>query len=85
MSGRSGRDITSALNKILTQLAIEYEFTELILWSDSCVPQNWYAFISSAVQHFLHNYPNIKKMIKKYSVPGRSCVQEVDNAHGVIE
>lgn len=85
ISGRSGNDLASALYKILTHLAIEHEFTELILWSDSCVPQNRNSFISCAVQNFLHKHPNIKKITMKYSVPGHSCIQEVDNAHSLIE
>ena len=87
MSGRSGNDIASALCKILIQLAIEHEFTELILWSASCVSQNRNSFISCALQTILDNNSNIKNITVKYSysVPGHSCIQEVDNAHSVTE
>lgn len=85
ISGRSGNDISSALFKILNAVADEHEFTEIILWSDSCVPQNRNSFISCAVQNFLHQHSYVKKVTLKYSVPGHSCIQEVDNAHSVIE
>jgi hypothetical protein len=85
LSGRSGNDLASALYKILGKVAEEHEFTELILWSDSCVPQNRNSFISCAVQNFLHEHPHVSKVTMKYSVPGHSCIQEVDNAHSMIE
>lgn len=84
-AGRSGNDLASAVYKILKQVALEHDFTELILWSDSCVPQNRNSYISCAVQNFIHEHPHIQKVTMKYSVPGHSCIQEVDNAHSIIE
>lgn len=85
VSGRSGNDLASALYKILGKVANEHEFTEIILWSDSCVPQNRNSFISCAVQNFLREHPHITKLTMKYSVPGHSCIQEIDNAHSLTE
>lgn len=68
--------LASALFKISSQVAIEYEFTDLVLWSDSCVPQKRNSFIACAVQNFFHGI---------HSVPGNFCIQEVDNNHSLIE
>lgn len=85
ISGRSGNDLASAMYKILTRVEMEHDISELILWSDSCVPQNRNSYISCAVMNFLHANPQISKITMKYSVPGHSCIQEVDNAHSQIE
>ena len=45
MAGRAGNDIASAFAKILN-VSDENDFTHLITWSDSCVPQN---LLSSSV------------------------------------
>ena len=40
-SGRSGNDIASALYTMLEIVAnVHPDISEIILWSDSCVPQN---------------------------------------------
>ena len=39
-SGGNGNDIASAFTKLLEIVVSENEFTDLITWSDSCVPQN---------------------------------------------
>lgn len=85
VTGRSGNDLASALYTILGKVADEHEFTEIILWSDSCVPQNRNSFISCAVQNFLRENPHITKLTMKYFVAGHSCIQEVDNAHSLID
>lgn len=84
-SGRAGNDIASALIKILEVVYEENDFTDLITWSDSCVPQNRNQMMSYAIQRFLRNNPNISSITMKYSVPGHSCIQEIDNAHSQIE
>ncbi|GBM57629.1 hypothetical protein AVEN_225011-1 [Araneus ventricosus] len=40
LSDRAGNDIVSAFHKILTVLTERNDITELITWSDLCVPQN---------------------------------------------
>lgn len=84
-SGRTGNDLASAFMKMLEVIHSENEFTDLITWSDSCIPQNRNSFISNAVLHFLKENPNINSLIMKYSLPGHSCCQEVDSAHSLIE
>lgn len=69
LCGRSGNDIVK----------------NIITWSDSCVPQNRNSIISCAVVCFLQQNPNIESIIMKYSIPGHSCIQEVDNIHSRIE
>lgn len=39
-SRRSGNDIASALFEILARIFEEHNYTNLIIWNDSCVPQN---------------------------------------------
>lgn len=85
MSGRAGNDIASAFRRILDAVVEENEITELITWSDSCVPQNRNSHISYAVLDFLRENPNITSVSMKYSLPGHSCVQEVDHVHSSIE
>ena len=54
-------------------------------WSDSCVSQNRNSFILTAILHFLHEHATIASVEMKYSVPGHSCIQEVDNIHSQLE
>ncbi|ESO84719.1 hypothetical protein LOTGIDRAFT_168383 [Lottia gigantea] len=88
-SGRSGNDIASSVVRILDSI---YEFNSsdpriqnITLWSDSCVPQNKNRVMSTAIKLFLKNHPDIKTIIHKYSQPGHSSIQEVDNLHSQIE
>ncbi|GBN86765.1 hypothetical protein AVEN_257508-1 [Araneus ventricosus] len=85
LSGRAGNDIASAFDKILTVLTEENDISELITWSDSFVPQNRNSIISNSVLHFLKDNPQVKSVTMKYSLPGHSCVQEVDSVHRNIE
>ncbi|CAH1955924.1 unnamed protein product [Acanthoscelides obtectus] len=85
--GRTGNDIASALYKILSQVVKDHPImTELILWYDSCVPQNRNSIISFAITRLLwEGQTNLKTVTIKYSVPGHSCVQEIDATHSAIE
>ncbi|GBM04385.1 hypothetical protein AVEN_35570-1 [Araneus ventricosus] len=86
LSFRAGNDIASAFHKILTVLSEENDITELIIWSDSCVPQNRkfsHFKLSSTFSH--KDDPQVKSVTMKYSLPGHSCVQEVDSFHSNIE
>ncbi|GBN32907.1 hypothetical protein AVEN_231839-1 [Araneus ventricosus] len=85
LSGRAGNDIASGFHKILTVLTEKNDINELITWSDSRVPQNRNSIISNSVLHFLKDNPQVKSVILKYSLPGHSCVQEVDSVHSNIE
>lgn len=85
-SGREGNDIASSLVKILEQTVERFpEAEDIITWSDSCVPQNRNSFMSTAVYSFLEMHPNIKSVEMKYSLPGHSVVQEVDQVHSALE
>lgn len=59
--------------------------TQLTLWCDSCVPQNRNCIISLAIITFLMERPNVEWIETKYSTPGHSAVQEVDNVHSNID
>ncbi|GBM61962.1 hypothetical protein AVEN_60818-1 [Araneus ventricosus] len=85
LSGRAGNDIASAFHKILTVLIEENDITELIAWSDSCVPQNRNSIISNSILHFLKDNPQVKLVTMRYSLPGHSCAQEVDCVYSNIE
>ncbi|KAL4718089.1 hypothetical protein ACJJTC_003948 [Scirpophaga incertulas] len=88
-NGRSGDDIASALIKILDYLikALPPQISRIILWSDSCVPQNKNSHMSMALIHFLKSRKNkyITEINQKFSEPGHGNVQEVDAIHSLIE
>nr|CAH7712408.1 unnamed protein product [Callosobruchus chinensis] len=85
--GRTGNNIASALYRILNQVVEDHpSLTELILWCDSCVPQNRNSIITFAITRLLwEGQTNLKTITIKYSVPGHSCVQEIDATHSTIE
>lgn len=86
LMGRSGNDIASALLKILEAVFKDNrDLTSLILWSDSCVPQNRNSLMSSAIALFMRRNPNIESIVMKFSTPGHSCNQEIDAVHSCIE
>lgn len=86
MSGRGGNDIASALIKILEEVLLDHPNTNrIVTWSDSCVPQNRNSIMSFAMADFLKRHPQIDKITMKFSTPGHSAVQEVDNMHSHIE
>ncbi|XP_056310757.1 uncharacterized protein LOC130222157 [Danio aesculapii] len=86
MSGRGANDIASALVKLLERVLHDHpEATEIVTWSDSCEPQNRNSIIAFAIADFLTRHPQVKRITMKYSTPGHSAVQEVDNMHSHIE
>ena len=86
LMGRAGNDLASALVKILEMVFSENkELKNLVLWSDSCVPQNRNSLISYAIAYFLQMNPSIQSLTMKFSTPGHSCVQEIDSVHSCIE
>lgn len=86
LSGRSGNDIASGLVVILEKVLADHPaVTDLILWSDSCVPQNRNKIMTTAIKLFMHDHPSVKTITQKFCEPGHSEVQEVDNLHSQIE
>lgn len=86
LGGRKGIDIASALHLLLEKLLKERpNLTKIILWSDSCVPQNKNSHMSAALLYFLKQHPTVKSITQKFQVPGHSCVQEVDAMHSVLD
>lgn len=86
LMGRTGNDLASALIKILEAVFLDNpELVTLVLWSDSCVPQNRNSLMSAAISIFINEHPNITSIIMKFSTPGHSCVQEIDSVHSCIE
>lgn len=85
-SGRSGNDIASALIKVLNKILKDFNHTEhIVLWSDSCVPQNRNQIMSTALLQFMFENKNIKSIIQKFSEPGHSQIQEIDAVHSSID
>ncbi|XP_072398779.1 uncharacterized protein [Diabrotica undecimpunctata] len=86
LMGRTGNDLASALIKILEAVFLDNpNLTSLLLWSDSCVPQNRNSIMSVAISLFIQDHPNIDTIIMKFSTPGHSCNQEIDSVHSCIE
>lgn len=85
-SGRGCNDIASALVAILKKVVETHPTTDhIILWSDSCVPQNRNSAMSMALMDFLQAQPTLSVIEQKYCQPGHSTIQEVDNIHSQIE
>ncbi|XP_031329351.1 uncharacterized protein LOC116160305 [Photinus pyralis] len=85
IQGRSGNCLASAFKKIIEKVLEDNHLTELITWSDSCVPQNRNSHISFCVLDLLRNQPDLQHLTMKYSIPGHGAVQEVDNIHSQIK
>lgn len=88
LSGRAGNHLASALIKILKNVVKDNEnLRKIILWSDSCVPQNKNSIMSVALQTFLQSEDskNVIEIEQKFCEPGHSNLQEIDAVHSVIE
>ena len=88
-NGRSGNDIASSVMQLLDAIvennADDPRIKHIILWSDSCVPQNRNSILSTAMKVFMKHHPSILSVVHKYCEPGHSSIQEVDNLHSEIE
>lgn len=85
-SGRNGNDLASATMSILNRLFQDDPFIEhIILWSDSCVPQNRNKMMSMAIMMFLKGHSTVKTVTQKYCEPGHSSIQDIDSVHASIE
>lgn len=87
MSGRAGNHIASALSKILYAVNRDNQnLKKIILWSDSCVPQNRNSVMSTAIKHFLMDeVTSVEKIEQKFSEAGHGLIQEIDCVHSKIE
>ena len=83
---QGANDIASALQVILCTILKDHPTVDsIILWSDSCVPQNLNSVMSLALKCFMIQNPSIKLITQKYCTPGHSSIQEVDNIHSHLE
>lgn len=87
LAGRAANNIASALVKLLYAVCNDHpNLKSLILWSDSCVPQNRNSIMSTALAMFLSNKDvNITLITQKFLEPGHGLIQEVDAIHSKIE
>ena len=84
--GYSGNDIANAVSQILEKIIQNSpKVKHIIMWSDSCVPQNNNQMMSLAMKDFLKKHPQIDDIVLKYSTAGHLCIQEVHNVHYQIE
>ena len=84
--GRTGNDIASTVHYLLQQVIKDNPTCEtLILWSDSCVPQNRNQMMSASLQMLLQEQECLVQVIHRYCEPGHSSIQDVDNLHSIIE
>ncbi|KAL1489073.1 hypothetical protein ABEB36_014018 [Hypothenemus hampei] len=68
--GRDGVHLANGLIKILEALLKDIRTVKnIILWSDSCVPQNKNSFMSVALQNFLNSTPIVQTIEPKFSEP----------------
>lgn len=85
-SGRGGNDLASAHNLIIQKAIDENpEVSEIIVWSDNCVPQNKNQMVALSSLTLLKNNPQIKQIVHKYGEAGHSYVQQIDSVHSSIE
>ncbi|XP_047138639.1 uncharacterized protein LOC124814737 [Hydra vulgaris] len=86
VSGRAGNDLASSVTCLLEKIIADHsDVNKLILWLDSCVPQNRNSYMSIALRQFLICYPKIRVIEQKFCEPGHSSIQEVDNIHSQID
>jgi hypothetical protein len=84
--GRGGDDIASALIALLEKNYLKYpNISEYNLWSDSWIAKNKNSIMPFELTNFIKTHENITQITFKFSAPGHSCVQEVDNADSIIE
>lgn len=81
VAGRGANHIASALVAVLRRILNDHPMTRrMIIWSDSCVPQNRNSIISFALLWFMQNNPCVESIHQKYCEPGHSTIQEVDTS-----
>ena len=86
ISGRAGNDLASSVTCLLEKIIADHpDVNKLILWFDSCVPQNRNSHMSIALREFLIRYPKIRVIEQKFCESGHSSIQEVDNIHSQID
>ena len=86
IAGKAGNDIASGFIAMMEKLVEHYpNYSDIVVWSDSCVPQNINSHTSHAVIDFITRHQHIDSITMKYSVRGHGCVQEVDNMHKKID
>ena len=86
LAGRAGDDIASAVITILDKVLEDNpEISDLVTWCDSCVPQNRNQMICYSMLVLIKTHKQLNSVTMKYSIPGHSCVQVVDNMHSKME
>ena len=86
LSGRTGNDIASSLERMLQEVVkLHPEVSDITLWSDACVPQNKNSVMSTAIIRFLLKHDSVTSVTQKFGEAGHSAIQEVDNVHSQIE
>ena len=85
LSGCSGNDIASSIIAVLNKIVDDHpDCQNLVLWSDSCVPQNRNSLMSLALQIFVKER-DLVSITQRFCEPGHSSIQDIDSVHSVIE
>jgi hypothetical protein len=67
IAGRGGNEIASALSAILKEVTNEHpNFTQIILWWDSCVPQIRNSIMTFALKYFLDKSTTLQQIEQKF-------------------
>ena len=82
----AGNDLTSAIIHLLDTITSRHsDINTLILWSDSCVPQNRNQMLRYALQLFIETNYSIQKIVHRCCEPGHSSIHDVITLHSNIE
>ena len=85
-SGSSRNDIASDLISLLKKIVLNHpSVTNIICWSDSCIPHNRNSYISQAILALSSKSDVIESIMMTYSLSRNFCVQEVGNMQKQIE
>lgn len=83
--GRSGNEMASAVSVLLKEIVSDHpDAHHIVLWSDSCVPQNRNSIMSYALQHLIETTTQISTITQRFCEPGHSDIQDVDNLHSQL-
>jgi len=77
--------VITVLEAIVKKHTSDPRIKNMILWTDSCVPQNRNSLLATAIKKFLEQHPEIESVQQKFCEPGHSSIQEVDNIHSQVE
>ena len=86
VAGRQANEIISGVVLMVERILSTYpDFTEIITWSDSCVPQKQNSIMIFAIEEVFRNYPRLLKETMKHCDPGHLRIQEIHTVNSYTE